>query len=77
MSPGSLSEASSIVFLAFTFALLGFLHLWHIWFCHAVCFTYLYYSGFMFVLSSTFFAAVCVLGGEPDASYFVRPCFDG
>ena len=56
VSPGSLSEASSVVFVAFTFALLCY-----IWFCHAVCFTYLHYSGFIFVFSRTFLLQ-CVLG---------------
>ena len=35
------------------------LHLWHIWFSHAVRFKCLQNSGFIFVFSSTFFATVC------------------
>ena len=66
MSPGSLGKASSIVFVAFTFALLEFCISGI--FDFAMCFMYLHYSGFIFVFSSTFLLQ-CVLGDSSLITY--------
>ena len=54
VSPGRLSEASSSIFVAVTFSLLGFCTSGTFGFAHIVCFTYLHYSAFIFVFCSTF-----------------------
>ena len=62
MSSGSLGEASSSVFVAVAFALLGFCISGTL-FGHAVCFTYLHYSEFIFVFCITFLLQCVLLTG--------------
>ena len=46
----------------------GALYLWYIWFCHTVFFTYLHFSGFIFVFSRTLLLQ-CVLGYSSLITY--------
>ena len=51
----------------------GVLHLWYIWFCHEVCFTYLHYSAYI-CFNSTFLLQY-VLDGGGTAAWLHTSCF--
>ena len=68
MSPGSLNEVSSVVFVALTFALLGFCISGIFGFAMQCIFHNLHYSRFIFVFSSTFLLQ-CVLGDSSLITY--------
>ena len=68
MSPGSLNEVSSVVFVALTFALLGFYISGIFGFAVQCIFHNLHYSRFIFVFSSTFLLQ-CVLGDSSLITY--------
>ena len=75
MSPGSLIEASSGIFVAVTFALLGFVSLGHLVLPCSVFSSYLHYSAFIFVFNSTVAAVCSEAMTYSHASYIVWPCF--
>ena len=75
MSPGSLSESFSSIFVAVTFVLLGFCISGTFGFVMR-CVLHIYMSAFVFVFIGTFLLQ-CILGevAPLHTSYIVRPCF--
>ena len=76
MSPGSLSESSSIVFVAFTFALLGFCISGTFGFA-MLCVLHIYIILHLYLFLAAPFCCNVFWGTVAwlHTNYFVRPCF--